>query len=116
MAQYPSFSNTYSSIGEASTGLVKLGQASALVITALNVSPNDCFLMFFDRSTLPTTGSKPKLVLPVYKTNGYSELTETILGSGGLVFNLGLTWGVSTNALTLQPALATDCVLTIGWV
>lgn len=116
MSQYPSFSNVYSSIGEAATGLVKIGNASMLVVTALNVSTADVFLMFFDRAALPTGGLKPRWVLPVYKNNGYSELTETLLGQGGLVFDRGLTWGVSTNALTLQPSSATDCVLTIGWV
>lgn len=116
MAAYPSFCNNYSNVGIGNKDVVRAGKANLLTVLALNTTVDDIFVMLFNSITLPITGQAPTMSIVVYKNNGTTELTEEVLGQGGLMFTNGLTMGISTSAINYQPASNTACVLMLGWV
>lgn len=86
------------------------------MLTVFNTAIIDRFIMIFDRATLPPLGTVPTLCFPVYAKNGYTELTDTVLGKEGQPFDNGLTWGMSTTPNSYTAADATDAIITIRWV
>lgn len=112
---YPRNNNFYSSIGERVADVICNNSGSVKAVLITNTAIEDRFFQLFDLDTLPLTGAKPILSIPIYKNNGYSELTEDIFGEDGVVFDFGITWAFSTNARTYQPAAITDPILNIIW-
>jgi hypothetical protein len=115
MSYYPHLSNFYSSIGTKSGGTVKPEDGTVNAFMAINTGTADKYLMFFDAIVAPVTNALPLAVFPIYQRNGYLEITPAIIGAGGIPFTSGIAWGFSTNALSYQPATATECIINMFW-
>lgn len=108
--------NSYSSMGDKLGQVVRTGDGFVLSATVINTAISDRFFQLFDRTTLPTTGDKPVYSVPVYRDNGYTEVTRALIGVNGLAFGVGICWVMSTSAATYQPGAITDAVVNIVWV
>lgn len=108
-------SNMYSSFGEASSGIVSLSDGSVKIMTVFNTASTDRFLMLYDKATMPTVVDRPTMVFPVYAKNGYTEIGASVLTSEGLVFDIGLSWAMSTAPNVFNAGASTDAILTIRW-
>jgi hypothetical protein len=116
MSRYNRSSNEYTSIANKASGTISTDSGSIISITVCNTSNIDLYLMLFDNPVTPVNGDAPYFCIPVYSSNGFTEISDSILTESGKPFDTGLSWGISSTPNVLTQGQPTDAIVYIRWV
>jgi hypothetical protein len=114
-SKYTRTSNIYTSYCAKSSDTIADGNGTILSAVIFNIGTSDIYWQLFDLNRLPISGDVPSLSIPVYNSNGVSELDSTMLTEDGHVFDTGLSWGSSTSPGTYVPTSTPSLGVTIRW-
>jgi hypothetical protein len=111
-----SSSTLYISMGTAVSGNLKASAGNVYALDCINVSTGLRFLQLFDSTAAPTAGAVPKIPpFPIPANNGLLLVGQDVLGGEGINFTTGISFGISTTALTYTAATATDVAVSIRY-
>jgi hypothetical protein len=104
------------SLGAAASKVVKNSAGRVFSLHCVNLNAAIRYFQLFDSATAPSGGATPLEAWPVALSGGLLTLDVTALGSLGVGFATGITWGFSTTALTYTAGSATDAIVTVRYV
>lgn len=112
--------NDYNSMGAAVSGVIKASSGNLHILGAINLGATIRYLQLFDRTTVPTAGLVPLKCYPVYPGGGFTPLDSAWFGISakgkGLFFATGISWGMSTTALTYTAATSSETIVEARFV
>lgn len=101
---------SYQSNGINNQSVIKASPGIVFSFSALNTDSQTHYILLFNNTFSPQNGDVPfKIPFPIYPTSGLLIIDTDYFGQDGTVFNLGISWAVSTtpNVLNLANANTT---------
>jgi hypothetical protein len=103
-----------SNFGVNTSGVVKAGAGKLFGGYIINNSANTpYYLQLFDRTDVPPAGNSQFKITPFLIYPGSFAFGKTDLGDGGLNFNTGIAYGLSTALNAFTAGAATDIWITL---
>lgn len=102
------------SFGRGTSGVVKATAGRVLAVHLTNTSAETRYFQLFDHPQVPAPGAVPVFCYPVSAQESIA-LGADLLGSEGIEFTPGCTWGISTLKDEFFPATASEHMLFVRY-
>ncbi|MCC5644788.1 hypothetical protein LC607_17950 [Nostoc sp. CHAB 5824] len=102
-------------LGTSTGAYLKTSAGNIYAITCTNLNSTVRYFQVFNQVTAPSLNDVPVVSFPVFASGGLLVIGQDLIGGGGISLSVGISWGISTTALTYTSATANETIATVRW-